>query len=78
MIPATFDYVRPSTVDEAVAALVAGGEDAKILGGGQSLMPVLRLRMGEPTVVVDTTRIDELKGISDTGAAIVIGAGGHA
>lgn len=75
MIPATFDYVRPSTVDEAVAALVAGGEDAKILGGGQSLMPVLRLRMGEPTVVVDTTRIDELKGISDTGSAIVIGAG---
>lgn len=75
MIPATFDYVRPTTVDEAVAALVAGGEDAKVLGGGQSLMPVLRLRMGAPSVVVDTTRIDELKGITDTGAAIVIGAG---
>lgn len=75
MIPATFDYVRPATVDEAVAALVAGGEDAKILGGGQSLMPVLRLRMGEPTVVVDTTRIDELKGITDSGSAVVIGAG---
>ena len=75
MIPAAFDYVRPSTVDEAVAALVAGGEDAKILGGGQSLIPVLRLRMGAPSVVVDTTRIDELKGITDTGDAIVIGAG---
>ena len=75
MIPAAFDYVRPSTVDEAVAALVAGGEDAKVLGGGQSLMPVLRLRMGAPTVVVDTTRIDEMKGITDTGSAIVIGAG---
>lgn len=75
MIPAAFDYVRPSTVDEAVAALVAGGEDAKILGGGQSLIPVLRLRMGAPSVVVDTTRIDELKGIVDTGDAIVIGAG---
>lgn len=75
MIPATFDYVRPATVDEAVAALVAGGEDAKVLGGGQSLMPVLRLRMGAPTVVVDTTRIDEMKGITDTGDAIVIGAG---
>jgi len=75
MIPATFEYVRPGTVDEAVAALVAGGEDAKVLGGGQSLMPVLRLRMGAPTVVVDTTRIDELKGISDTGDAILIGAG---
>ncbi len=75
MIPAAFDYVRPSTVDEAVAALVAGGEDAKVLGGGQSLIPVLRLRMGAPSVVVDTTRIDELKGIADTGDAIVIGAG---
>lgn len=75
MIPAKFDYVRPSTVDEAVAALKAGGEDAKVLGGGQSLMPVLRLRMGAPTVIVDTTRIDEMKGISDAGDSIVIGAG---
>ena len=40
MIPVAFDYVRPSTVDEAVAALVAGGEDAKVMVGGQSLMPV--------------------------------------
>ncbi len=75
MIPAKFDYVRPSTVDEAVAALAAGGDDAKVLGGGQSLMPVLRLRLGEPSVVVDTTRIDEMKGITDSGDAIVIGAG---
>lgn len=75
MIPSTFEYVRPGSVEEAVAALVAGGEDAKVLGGGQSLMPVLRLRMGAPSVVVDTTRIDEMKGITDTGDAIVIGAG---
>ncbi len=75
MIPAKFDYVRPSTVDEAVAALAAGGDDAKVLGGGQSLMPVLRLRLGEPSVVIDTTRIDEMKGITDSGTAIVIGAG---
>lgn len=75
MIPAKFDYVRASSVDEAVAALVAGGDDAKVLGGGQSLMPVLRLRMGEPSVIVDTTRIDEMKGITDAGDAIVIGAG---
>jgi len=75
MIPAAFDYVRAATVDEAVAALVAGGEDAKVLGGGQSLMPVLRLRMGAPSVIVDTTRIDEMKGITDAGEAIVIGAG---
>ena len=75
MIPGAFDYVRASSVDEAVAALVAGGEDAKVLGGGQSLMPVLRLRMGAPSVIVDTTRIDEMKGITDSGDAIVIGAG---
>ncbi len=75
MIPAKFDYVRPNTVEEAVAALAAGGDDAKVLGGGQSLMPVLRLRMGEPSVVVDTTRIDEMKGITDAGDAIAIGAG---
>jgi carbon-monoxide dehydrogenase medium subunit len=75
MIPAAFDYVRPSTVDEAVAALVAGGDDAKVLGGGQSLMPVLRLRMGEPSVIVDTTRIDEMKVLTDAGDSIVIGAG---
>lgn len=75
MIPVAFDYARPTTVDEAIAALQAGGEDAKILGGGQSLMPVLRLRMAAPSVVVDTTRIDEMKGIADTGDAITIGAG---
>lgn len=75
MIPSTFEYVRPGSVEEAVAALVAGGEDAKVLGGGQSLMPVLRLRMGAPSVVVDTTRIDEMKGITDAGDAVVIGAG---
>ena len=75
MIPVAFDYARPKTVDEAIAALQAGGEDAKIMGGGQSLMPVLRLRMAAPSVVVDTTRIDEMKGIADTGDTITIGAG---
>ncbi|MFM8240473.1 MAG: FAD binding domain-containing protein, partial [Actinomycetota bacterium] len=45
MIPVAFDYTKPSTVDEAVQALVAGGEDAKVISGGQSLMPVLRLRI---------------------------------
>lgn len=75
MIPVAFDYVRPASVDEAVAALVAGGEDAKVMAGGQSLMPVLRLRLGAPSVVVDCSRIDELRGIREDGDAIVIGAG---
>ena len=50
MIPVAFDYVRPSSVDEAVAALVAGGDDAKVTAGGQSLMPVLRLRVAHSWV----------------------------
>ena len=49
MIPAAFDYVAPSTVDDAVRALADAGEDAKVLAGGQSLLPVLRMRLAAPT-----------------------------
>ena len=74
MIPAQFDYVAPTSLSEAVAALGEAGEDAKILAGGQSLIPVLRLRLAFPTVLVDLGRVDELRGVSDDGSAIVIGA----
>ncbi len=74
MIPAAFDYVRPDTVAEAVSAISAAGEDAKILGGGQSLLPVLRLRMAYPSTLVDVGRIAEIRGVRDDGDAIVIGA----
>ncbi|HEX4722455.1 MAG TPA: xanthine dehydrogenase family protein subunit M [Pseudonocardiaceae bacterium] len=74
MIPAGFDYTAPSTVDEAVRALAAAGEDAKVLGGGQSLLPVLRARLAAPTVVVDIGRIAELRGVRDAGDHLVIGA----
>src|SRR4051812_14957057 len=74
MIPASFDYVRPSSIAEAVSAIGAAGEDGKILAGGQSLIPVLRLRMSYPTTVVDVGRIPELRGVRDDGDAIVIGA----
>ncbi|EHY91003.1 FAD binding domain-containing protein [Saccharomonospora azurea] len=74
MIPAPFDYVRPSTVDEAVRALSEAGEDAKLIAGGQSLLPVLRLRMAAPTTLVDLGRISEMRGVRDDGDAIVIGA----
>ena len=67
MIPASFDYVRPTTVAEAVAALVDGGEDAKLLAGGQSLIPVLRLRMGDPSLVVDLGGVPELRGVREEG-----------
>ncbi|WP_101950445.1 xanthine dehydrogenase family protein subunit M [Mycobacterium sp. 3519A] len=74
MIPSNFDYVAPTTVDDAVAALAEAGEDAKVIAGGQSLMPVLRLRLAAPTVLVDLNRIDELRGVRDDGDALVIGA----
>ncbi len=74
MIPAAFDYARPTTVDEALRALADGGEDAKILAGGQSLIPVMRLRLAAPSTVVDLTRVTELRGVREDGDALVIGA----
>ncbi|NGP04287.1 xanthine dehydrogenase family protein subunit M [Rhodococcus sp. 14C212] len=74
MIPSTFDYVAPTTVDEAVAALAAAGEDAKIIAGGQSLMPVLRLRLAAPTTLVDLGRVPDLRGVREDGGDLVIGA----
>ena len=72
MIPATFDYLRPSTLDEAVAALA--DEDAKVLAGGQSLVPLLRMRLAAPTVLVDLGRLDGLRGVREDGDDLVIGA----
>jgi aerobic carbon-monoxide dehydrogenase medium subunit len=74
VIPAAFDYVAPSTVDDAVRALSEGGEDAKVLAGGQSLLPVLRMRLAAPSKLVDLGRIPELRGVREDGDAIVIGA----
>jgi carbon-monoxide dehydrogenase medium subunit len=74
VIPAAFDYTAPSTVDEAVRALADAGEDAKVLGGGQSLLPVLRMRLAAPTVVIDLGKIAELRGVREDGDALVIGA----
>ena len=74
MIPASFDYVRPASVAEAVAAIGAAGEEGKVLAGGQSLLPVLRLRLAYPETVIDIGRIPELRGVRDDGDALVIGA----
>ncbi len=73
MIPAQFDYLAPASVEEALAALTSH-EDAKILAGGQSLLPVLRMRLNAPELVIDLGRIDSLRGISEDGDALVIGA----
>src|SRR6478735_1997616 len=74
MIPAQFDYLAPSTVEEAVAALAEHGDDAKVLAGGQSLLPILRMRLNAPGVVIDLGRIADLQGVSEDGDHLVIGA----
>lgn len=73
MIPASFDYVRPQSLSEACQAL-AGDEEAKVLAGGQSLVPLLRLRLAYPSVLVDVGRLPELKGVHDRGDHVFIGA----
>ncbi len=74
MIPAKFDYVRPGTLDEAVTALAGGGDDAKVIAGGQSLLPLLRLRLAYPELLVDVGGLAELTGVTDAGDTLVIGA----
>ncbi|MEI2810395.1 MAG: xanthine dehydrogenase family protein subunit M [Nocardioides sp.] len=74
MIPAKFDYTAPASVADAVAALTQHGDDAKIIAGGQSLLPVLRLRLNAPEMVIDLGGIEGLSGISEAGDELVIGA----
>lgn len=74
MIPAQFDYQAPSTVEDAVAALTAAGEDAKVLAGGHSLLPVLRMRLADHGTVVDIGRVPELRGVREEGDSLVIGS----
>lgn len=77
MIPVPFDYHAPTSVEEALRLLeetASSGLDVKVLGGGQSLLPVLRLRMAAPEVVVDLNKVPELRGVRDDGDAIVVGA----
>ena len=74
MIPAQFEYVAPTTLEDALAAMAQAGDDAKVIAGGQSLLPVLRMRLNDPGTIIDIGRIESLRGIRDDGDAIVIGA----
>ena len=74
MIPAAFDYVRVDSVEEAIGALAEHGDEAKILAGGHSLLPLMKLRFAMPEVLVDVGRVAALKGVSDAGEELVIGA----
>lgn len=75
MIPSAFDYQSPSSVADAVALLASAGDsEVKVLAGGQSLLPVLRLRLAAPDLIVDLGRIDGLSGVRLDGDTVVIGA----
>ena len=74
MIPPSFDYHAPRSVGEAVSLLGSLGGDAKILAGGHSLLPMMKLRFAQPTHLIDINRIPELRGVCEDGAEVVIGA----
>ena len=75
MIPNKFDYHRASSVDEAISLMAQHGMDAKLLAGGHSLLPAMKLRLNQPGVLIDIGRLDELRYIKKEGNELVIGAG---
>jgi aerobic carbon-monoxide dehydrogenase medium subunit len=74
MIPGAFDYAAPESLDEAIAALRDGGEEAKLLAGGHSLLPLMKLRLAFPTLLVDLRRVPGLTGIERGNGSVRIGA----
>lgn len=74
MIPAAFDYVRASSTEEAIALLGQHGDEAKLLAGGHSLVPLMKLRLAQPSVLVDIGRVNDLSYVRDAGDHIAIGA----
>ena len=75
MIPGPFEYVRAGSVEEAVAALAEHGDDAKIIAGGHSLLPLMKLRLATPTVLVDVSRIPDFSYVRVEDGEVAIGAG---
>lgn len=74
MIPSAFDYTAPDSLDEALQALSEGGEDAKVLAGGHSLIPLMKMRLAAPTLLVDLRKLSDLHGIQPGDATARIGA----
>jgi carbon-monoxide dehydrogenase medium subunit len=73
VIPAPFEYARPGTVDEALALLAEHGDDAKLIAGGHSLLPLMKLRLATPGVLIDISRLDELSYVRDSSEEVRIG-----
>ena len=74
MKPPPFDYTAVSTLDEALSALAEGGDEAKVLAGGQSLIPLMSLRLAHPTLLVDVNKVDELAAIERRNGSLRVGA----
>src|SRR5271165_4013908 len=74
MIPAKFDYSRASSAEDAVSQLAEYGDDAKLLAGGHSLLPLMKLRLATPAMLVDIGRVSELSYVRDGGDHLAIGA----
>lgn len=74
MIPASFEYLRVDSAEEAVALLAQHGEDAKLLAGGHSLLPLMKLRLAAPALLVDVGRLQELSYVREEGDTIAVGA----
>ncbi|WGW12867.1 xanthine dehydrogenase family protein subunit M [Saxibacter everestensis] len=74
MIPTSFDYAAPTTIDEALQMLAASPDDTKLLAGGQSLIPVMKLRLADAEHLVDLGRIEQMRGVRMDGDRLVIGA----
>ncbi|MBI2710003.1 MAG: xanthine dehydrogenase family protein subunit M [Actinobacteria bacterium] len=74
MIPAPFDYARAGSAEEALSLLTEHGEDAKLLAGGHSLLPLMKLRLAQPSVLIDVGRLRDLSYIRDAGDHIAVGA----
>jgi carbon-monoxide dehydrogenase medium subunit len=74
MIPAQFDYVAPQTLDEALSLLAEHADDAKILAGGHSLIPAMKLRLAQPALLIDIARVRSLSYINEDGGRILVGA----
>ena len=74
MIPAAFDYIVPDSLEAAAASLADAGDNAKVMAGGHSLLPMMKLRLAQPGVVIDLKRLDSLRQIQVDGGALRIGA----
>lgn len=74
MIPASFEYAAPASIEEAIALLERHGDDAKVLAGGHSLIPLMKLRLADPKYLIDLSRIPGLTGVRVDGGAIAVGA----